>query len=105
MAGSRPHGNADLLVVSARPDLRWLEWLVLCVSTDRRGDDARDSPARAKIANLRPEGQTTAKSKEQSAKGKKRTADNETKGQDTMSKDQRGKSKVIGSLRPRRPHW
>ena len=50
-------------------------------------------------------GGVTAKSKEQSAKGKERAADNETTGQQTMSKKQRGKSKVMESLRPRRPHW
>ncbi len=49
----------------------------------------------------------SAQRKEQRAesKGQRKNADNGTKGQQTMSKEQTGKGKVIGSLRPRRPHW
>ena len=71
MADSRSHGDADLLVVSARLDLRWLEWLVLCVSEDCRGDDAFASPARAKIANLRPEVRLRLRARSRAQRGKK----------------------------------
>src|SRR5207248_4124308 len=70
MVDHRTHGNADLLVVSARTDLRWLEWLVLCVSADGRGDDAFFAFAGAKAKNLRSEEllRLRARSRDQRAK-------------------------------------
>ena len=52
MAGCGPNGDADLLVVSAGVDPRRLERLVLCLSTNGRGDDAFFAFARAEVAQL-----------------------------------------------------
>ena len=55
MADYRAAGDANLFVVSARTDLRWLEWLVLRVPTDGCGDDAFFAFAGAQTQELRSE--------------------------------------------------
>ena len=59
MADYRAAGDADLFVVSARTDLRWLEWLVLCLSADGGGDDAVTSPVGGEAAKLTLRRKTT----------------------------------------------
>ena len=53
MADYRAARDADLFVVSARTDLRWTEWLVLCFSTDGCGVDAFFAFARAEVTQLK----------------------------------------------------
>ena len=59
MAHYRATRDADLLVVSARTDLRRLEWLVLCVPADGRGVDAVTSPVGGEAAKLTLRRKTT----------------------------------------------
>ena len=59
MADYRAARDADLFVVSARTDLRWTEWLVLCFSTDGCGVDAVTSPVGGEAAKLTLRRKTT----------------------------------------------
>ena len=59
MVDCRANGDADLLVVSARTDFRWLEWLVLRISADGCGDDAVTSPVGGEAAKLTLRRKTT----------------------------------------------